>query len=86
MKVASRWYKYSLINLARFSYCYRTLLRYTTPPRTGMDHCGGLMLRLEWVVYRDCGPLMGSGCIELEVGHVQLGSFGGRPRGLGIAT
>ena len=66
MKVASPWYKYSLINSAWFSYRYCTLLRYTTPPRTEMDYCGGLIMRQERVVYCDCGPLMESGCIEWE--------------------
>ena len=51
-----------------------------------MDYLGGLTLRPERVVYCGCGPLMESGYIEPEDGRVQLGSFGGRPRGLGIAT
>ena len=52
MKVVSPWYQYSLIDTctARFSYCYRTLLCYATPPRTEMDYCGGLILRPERVV------------------------------------
>ena len=89
IKLACPRYNQAIINTARFFYYDHMSLCYTTPPRTEMDYCGGLILRPEQV-YCDCGPLVESGCMESEFwyvgGHVQLGSFGGCLWGLGITA